>query len=47
MSIRDTYPYTKKLSQEGLLNPSIRGKSELALPRFDQFIQMKKEWEDE
>ena len=39
--------YKKKLSQEGLLNPSIRGKSELAFPRFDQFIQMKKEWEDE
>ena len=39
--------YKKKLSQEGLLNPSIRGKSELALPRFGQFIQMKKEWEDE
>ena len=39
--------YKKKLSQEGLLNTSIRGKSELALPRFDQFIQMKKEWEDE
>ena len=39
--------YKKKLSQEGLLNTSIRGKSELALPRFDQFIQMKKEREDE
>ena len=39
--------YKKKLSQEGLLNTSIRGKSELALPRFGQFIQMKKEWEDE
>ena len=33
--------YKKKLSQEGLLNTSTRGKSEFLLPRFENFIKLK------
>ncbi len=39
--------YKQKLTKEGLLNTTVRGKSELALPRFGQFIQTKKEWSEE
>jgi energy-coupling factor transporter ATP-binding protein EcfA2 len=33
--------YKKKLSDEGLLNTSSRGKSDFSLPRFDKFIKYK------
>lgn len=37
--------YKKKLSDEGLIDVSIRGKSSFSLPRFDHFIKMKEEFE--
>ncbi len=33
--------YKKKLSQEGIVNTTIRGKAEFLLPRFDNFIKFK------
>ncbi len=39
--------YKKKLADEGLLNVSIRGKSEFSLPRFDSFIKGKEQLEED
>lgn len=39
--------YKKKLADEGLLNVSIRGKSEFSLPRFDSFIKRKEQIEED
>lgn len=38
--------YKKQLSQEGLLNVSIRGKLQFSLPRFDRYVIIQKKLEE-
>ena len=39
--------YKKKLADEGLLNVSVRGRTSLALPRFDCFVRDRRKFMDE
>lgn len=39
--------YKKQLSQEGLLNVSIRGKLQFSLPRFDRYVILQKKLEED